>query len=239
MSPLIQNLLKVEATDHRKIQEETQKNLENLGYEVKLEKKIRAGRQGKIDVFAQKGDFSVGIEVDHSQIRKKSIKKLNALKPSLAIFLLKGKYINRKATYSRAKLIRVNSLLVYLPAKKVEKIGPRFSECKQEETPVTKPRYKQFEKVETLPKFRIIETDLKILRELADYRFLDTKQISVLHPELSERETRRRLQFLFRAGFLARPSQQFSLFCLISSNNSCKAGRLLLARYNSVNFFDF
>jgi len=132
VSPLIQNLLKVQATDHRKIQEEIQENLEKLGYEVKLEKKIWAGREGKIDVFAQKGNFTVGLEVDHSQLRKKSIEKLNTLKPSLAIFLLKAENINRKATYSRAKLIKVNSLLVHLPEKKVEKIGPRFSEYKEE-----------------------------------------------------------------------------------------------------------
>ena len=40
MSPSIENLLKVQATDHRKIQEEIQENLRKLGYEVKLEKKI-------------------------------------------------------------------------------------------------------------------------------------------------------------------------------------------------------
>jgi len=211
VSPLIENLLKVQATNHRKIQEEIQENLRKLGYEVKLEKKIWAGREGKIDVFARKGNFSVGIEIDHSQIRKKSIEKLNTLKPSLAIFLLKGKNINRNATYSRAKLIRVNSLLVHLPKKRVEKIGPRFSEQK-EEIPVTKPRYKQFERNKNLPKFRVTETDLKILQELADYRFLDTKQISVLHPELSGRDTQRRLQFLFQAGFLDRPIQQFPYF---------------------------
>jgi hypothetical protein len=211
VSPLIENLLKVQATDHREIQEEIRRNLEELGYEVELEKKIWAGRKGKIDVFAQKGDFSVGIEIDHSQLRKKSIDKLNELNPTLAIFLLKAKKINRKATYSRAKLIRVNSLLVHLPEKKVEKIGPRFPGSKVE-MPVTKQKYQQFERIEASPKFRITETDLKILKELADYRFLDTKQISVLHPELSERETRRRLQFLFQAGFLARPNQQFSYF---------------------------
>jgi hypothetical protein len=209
--PLIENLLKVEATDHRKIQEEIQRNLRNLGYDVELEKKIWAGRKGKIDVFAQKGNFSVGIEVDHSQIRKKSIEKLNTLNPTLAIFLLKARNINRKATYSRAKLIRVNSLLVHLPEKRVEKIGPRFSEYK-EEILVAKPKYKKFEKSGVLPKFRITETDIKILKELADYRFLDTKQISVLHPELSGRDAQRRLQFLFQAGFLDRPSQQFSYF---------------------------
>lgn len=215
MDFLLKNLLRVKAINHRDIQEEIRRNLRELGYEVKLEKKIWAGRKGKIDAFASKGNFSVGIEIDHSQIRKKSIEKLNALKPSLAIFLLKARRVNRKATYSRVKLIRVNSLLVHLPRKKVEKIGPRFPEDKveyKEKIPAIEPRYKQFERIEALPKFRITETDLKILRELADYRFLDTKQISILHPELSEREIRRRLQFLFQAGFLARPSQQFSYF---------------------------
>jgi len=48
MDPLIENLLKVQATDHRKIQEEIQENLRKLEYEVKLEKKIWAGREGKI-----------------------------------------------------------------------------------------------------------------------------------------------------------------------------------------------
>ena len=39
MDSLIKNLLDVKATDHRKIQEEIKRNLESLGYEVKLEKK--------------------------------------------------------------------------------------------------------------------------------------------------------------------------------------------------------
>ena len=55
MDSLTKSLLDVKATDHRKIQEEIKRNLEGLGYEVKLEKKIWAGREGKIDVFAQKG----------------------------------------------------------------------------------------------------------------------------------------------------------------------------------------
>ena len=106
---LINSLLNVKATDHREIQEEIRKNLRELGHNVELEKKVWAGRKGKIDAFAQKGNFSVGIEIDHSQIRKKSIEKLNELKPSLAIFLLKGENINKTATYSRAKIIKVNS----------------------------------------------------------------------------------------------------------------------------------
>lgn len=211
MDPLVENLLKVQATDHRKIQEEIQENLRKLGYEVKLEKKIWAGREGKIDVFAQKGNFTVGIEIDHSQIRKKSIDKLNELKPNLAIFLLKAENINRKATYLRAKLIRVNSLLIHLPDKKVEKINPRFSEYKKE-IPAAKPRYKKFERSETSPKFRVSESDLKILRDSADYRFLDTSHILALHSETSGRNIQRRLQFLFQAGFLERPIHQFSQY---------------------------
>jgi hypothetical protein len=212
VSPLIENLLKVQATDHRKIQEEIQENLRKLGYEVKLEKKIWAGREGKIDVFAQKGNFTVGLEIDHSQLRKKSIEKLNTLKPSLAIFLLKARNINRKATYSRAKLIKVNSLLVHLPDKRVEKIGPRFLEYKREETPVAIQRYKKFERSKTLPKFQLTETDSKILRDLSDYRFLDTTHILALHSEVPKRTIQYRLQQLYQAGFLERPAHQFSQY---------------------------
>ncbi len=107
MSPLIENLLKVKATDHRKIQEEIKRSLEGLGYEVKLEKKIWAGREGKIDVFAQKGNYTIGLEVDHCQMRKKSIEKLNTLKPSLAIFLLKAKELLEKAKQKVEKLIEI------------------------------------------------------------------------------------------------------------------------------------
>jgi len=85
---LIENLLKVRATDYREIQEEIRRNLKNLGYYVELEKRIWAERKGKIDAFARKGNYLIGIEIDHSQIRKKSIDKLNAFKPDLAVFLL-------------------------------------------------------------------------------------------------------------------------------------------------------
>ncbi len=51
MSPLLENLLKVEATDHREIQEQIRKILISLGYYVKLEKKVWSGREGKVDVF--------------------------------------------------------------------------------------------------------------------------------------------------------------------------------------------
>ena len=172
---LLENILKVEATDHREIQEEIRRNLRSLGYYVKLEKKVWTEREGKVDVFARKDNYLIGIEVDHSLIRKKSIEKLNALKPDLAIFLLKGKKINRKANYLRSKLIRVNSLLIHLPKKEVQKI------------PVVKQRYKKFERSKIPPKFRISETDLKILRDLANYRVLDTRHILALYPKVSKR----------------------------------------------------
>lgn len=171
MDFLIKNLLQVKSTNHRKIQEEIKRNLEKLGYEVKLEKKIWAGREGKIDVFAQKGNYTMGLEVDHSQMRNKSIEKLNALKPNLAIFLLKAKRINWKAIYSRSKQIRVNSMLVHLASKKVEKIGPGFPEYKEKISP-PKPRFKKFKRSKTSLEFRITETDRKILQDLADYRSL-------------------------------------------------------------------
>jgi len=208
MDILIKALLDVRATDHRKIQEEIKRNLESIGYEVKLEKKIWAGREGKIDVFAQRGNYTIGLEVDHSQLRKKSIEKLNALKPSLAVFFLKAKNINRKAIYSRAKQIRVNSMLVHLASKQVEKIGPGFSKY----TEVSKERYKKFERSKALPKFSITEADRGILQDLADYRFLDTSHILALNSEVPKRTIQYRLQQLYQAGFLERPVNQFSQY---------------------------
>jgi hypothetical protein len=194
---LIKTLLDVRATGHRKIQEEIKRNLEGLGYKVKLEKKIWTGKEGKIDVFVQKDDQTIGIEVEHSTIRKKSIEKLNELKPSLAIFLLKGKKFNRKGNYLRSKLVKVNSLLIHLPTKQVQKI------------PVIKQRYKKFERAKAPPQFKIVKTDLKILQSLADYRFLDTSHILALHSEVPKRTVQRRLQTLFHAGYLERPVFQF------------------------------
>lgn len=126
MNLLLENLLRIEATKHREVQEQARKILRSLGYYVKLEKKIWTGREGKIDVFARKGNYSIGIEVEHSTIRKKSIEKLNVLKPSLAIFLLKGNKINKKGNYLRLKLIKINSLLLHLSTKEVQKISVAF-----------------------------------------------------------------------------------------------------------------
>ncbi len=205
---LIKTLLDVKATDHRKIQEEIKSRLEKQGYEVKLEKKIWAEREGKIDVFAKKGGYTMGLEVDHSQIRNKSIRKLNYLKPDLAVFYMKAKNINWPANYTRARQIKVNAVLIHACGHKVEKLGPNFSQYKKQEyKEAPKQRYKKFERGEA-PSFRITETDEKILRNLADYRFLDTNHIQALHLEVPGTTLKTRLKFLYQGGFLDRPTGQ-------------------------------
>lgn len=73
-----------------------------------------------------------------------------------------------------------------------------------------KHKFKKFERSKTPPKFRIGESELKILQDLADYRFLDSRHIVALNPNLSPRTIKRKLQYLFHAGFIDRPPSQFS-----------------------------
>jgi len=73
-----------------------------------------------------------------------------------------------------------------------------------------KHKYKKFERSKTPPKFRIGESELKILQDLADYKFLDTRHIVALNSDLSPRTIKRKLQYLFHAGFIDRPPHQFS-----------------------------
>lgn len=118
----IEEILKIKTLDHKEIQLQLQSIFRNQGYFVELEKKVRARRPGKIDVYAKRGNFSVGIEIDHSVLRLKSIDKLNALRPSLAIFILKSRNINIDGLESRENLIRTKSLLVYLEEKKIKNL---------------------------------------------------------------------------------------------------------------------
>jgi hypothetical protein len=110
----IENLLKIKIVDHSKIQAWIKRYFYDLGYYSRTEKGVWRDRKGRIDVFAQKGDYTVGIEVDHGSIRLNSIEKLNALKPSLAVFVLKGRVFNWKKTYSRFKFLEVKSLIIHL-----------------------------------------------------------------------------------------------------------------------------
>lgn len=61
------------------------------------------------------------------------------------------------------------------------------------------------------PKFQFKEIDLKILQSLADYRFLNTKQLAILH-QINLRTLRGRLKRLFHAGYIIRPKYQFHYF---------------------------
>jgi DNA-binding HxlR family transcriptional regulator len=77
---------------------------------------------------------------------------------------------------------------------------------------VSKYKFKKFERNQEPPKFRIGQTDIKILNDLSDCRTLDTKHILALHPEMSQRTLQSRLYFLFHAGYVERPVSQISYF---------------------------
>jgi len=77
---------------------------------------------------------------------------------------------------------------------------------------VSKHQFKKFERSRTAPRFRLGENDLAILKDLAAYRFLDTRQIIELHPNITARTLRSRLQLLFHAGFVERPIGQVAYY---------------------------
>jgi hypothetical protein len=121
---LVENFLKIRTADHLKIQDWIKRYFYDLGYYSRTEKEVWRDRKGRIDVFAQKGGYTVGIEVDHGSIRLNSIEKLNALKPSLAVFVLKGRVFNWKKTYSRFKLLSVKSLIIHLQSGQYKWVYP-------------------------------------------------------------------------------------------------------------------
>lgn len=96
MNFLVEDLFKIRTADHSKIQAWIKRYFYDLGYYSRTEKEVWRNRKGQIDVFAQKGSRTVGIEVDHGSIRLNSIEKINALKPSggfwLCLFSLLTKY---------------------------------------------------------------------------------------------------------------------------------------------------
>lgn len=120
---LVDEILKIESIDHKALQAKIRNILKRLGCIVELEKKIKARRNGRIDLFATKDNFSIGIEIDHSSMRLRSIDKLNTLRPDLAIFVLKSQRINKRNLYLRRGLIKVNSLVVCLAQKRTKKLG--------------------------------------------------------------------------------------------------------------------
>ncbi len=123
MNLLIKSILNIETADHKQIQEKIGEILMDLGYWVKPEYRILAKRGGKIDVVAKKDHYLIGIEIDHSSIRWKSIDKLNTLNPNLAIFILKSKIMSKTNNNLRSKLIKIRSLIIHLPKKKVYELN--------------------------------------------------------------------------------------------------------------------
>ena len=86
MDLLTEDILKIKTTDHSKIQAWIKRYFYDLGYYSQTEKEVWRNRKGRIDVFAKRGSYAVGIEVDHGSIRLNSIEKLNALKPSFDLY---------------------------------------------------------------------------------------------------------------------------------------------------------
>lgn len=125
MNYLVEALLKIYTPHHSQIQWLIKNYFLRLGYESRTEKQVWPGRKSRIDVFAQKGSYSVGVEVDDCTIRINSIEKLNALKPSLAVFVLKGHKYNWKKTYARFKYLKTKSLIVHLQRKRYKWIYPQ------------------------------------------------------------------------------------------------------------------
>jgi len=125
MNYLIEDLLKIHTPHHSQIQWLIMRYFSRLGYEARTEKEVWRNRKGRIDVFAQKGGYSVGIEVDGCSIRINSIEKLNALKPSLAVFVLKGHKYNWKKTYARFKYLKIKSLVIHLQTGQHKWIYPK------------------------------------------------------------------------------------------------------------------
>ena len=72
--------------------------------------------------------------------------------------------------------------------------------------------FKKFQRAKDPPKFKINETVLQILQQLADYRFLNSKHLIALNPDITDRSVKRRLQHLYQAGFVERPAQQAAYF---------------------------
>ncbi len=69
-------------------------------------------------------------------------------------------------------------------------------------------RHKKFERSKEPPvNLRIQPRDLELLRDVSDYRFLDTGQILALH-QGGKRQIRLRLASLYHLGYLERPASQ-------------------------------
>lgn len=88
---------------------------------------------------------------------------------------------------------------------------------------MTKPRLKKFERAEVADPLKLQPRDIALLRDVGDFRFLNTEQIFALHPG-GKRNLSRRLSALFQHGYLDRPQSQTSAR-LLSSHMVYALGR--------------
>ena len=88
---------------------------------------------------------------------------------------------------------------------------------------MSKPRLKQFERAEVADPLKLQPRDIALLRDVGEFRFLNTEQIFALHPG-GKRNLSRRLTALFQHGYLDRPQSQTSAR-LLSSHMVYALGR--------------
>jgi len=74
---------------------------------------------------------------------------------------------------------------------------------------MAKPRPKLFQRLEVADPLKLQPRDITLLRDVADFRFLNTEQVLALH-EGSRRNLMARLNLLFQHGYLDRPESQTS-----------------------------
>jgi len=86
-----------------------------------------------------------------------------------------------------------------------------------------KPRLKKFERAEVADPLKLQPRDIALLRNVAEFRFLNTPQIFALHPG-GKRNLSRRLTALYQHGYLDRPQSQTSVR-LLSSHMVYALGR--------------
>lgn len=88
---------------------------------------------------------------------------------------------------------------------------------------MSRPRLKKFVRAEVADPLRLQPRDIALLRDVAEFRFLNTPQILALHPG-GKRNLSRRLVSLFQHGYLDRPQSQTSAR-LLSSHMVYSLGR--------------
>ena len=72
---------------------------------------------------------------------------------------------------------------------------------------MAKPRPKLFQRLEVADPLKLQPRDITLLRDVADFRFLNTEQVLALHSG-SRRNLMARLNLLFQHGYLDRPESQ-------------------------------